>query len=68
VICLRAYKKLPGLHDLAVLVATLDGDIVGVQGRLDAYGVSAASASRLAQHYLDGYAWITPTTAPTALR
>jgi serine protease Do len=68
VICLRAYKRLPGLHDLAVLVATLDGDIIGVQGRLDAYGISAASASRLAQHYLDGYAWTTPTEAPTALR
>jgi serine protease Do len=68
VICLRAYKRLPGLHDLAVLVATLDGDIIGVQGRLDAYGISAASATRLAQHYLDGYAWTSPTEAPTALR
>jgi len=60
VICMRAYKKLEGLHDVAVLVATLDGSIGGVQGRLDAYGVSAASAQRLAQHYLDGYAWIAP--------
>ncbi len=60
VICLRAYKKLEGLHDLAVLVATLDGTQVGVQGRLDAFGISAASAQRLAQHYLDGYAWNTP--------
>lgn len=69
VICLRAYKKLPGLHDLAVLVATLDGSVVGVQGRLDAYGVSATSATRLAQHYLNGYAWIPPSPpAPTALR
>ena len=25
VVCLRAYKKLEGLHDLSVLVATLDG-------------------------------------------
>ena len=72
VICLRAYKKLPGLHDLAVLVATLDGDVIGVQGRLDAYGISATSATRLAQHYLNGYAWISPSPnaqpAPTALR
>jgi serine protease Do len=72
VICLRAYKKLPGLHDLAVLVATLDGDVIGVQGRLDAYGVSAASATRLAQHYLNGYAWISQSQnaqpAPTASR
>jgi serine protease Do len=57
VICLRAYKKLEGLHDLMVLVATLDGKVVGAQGRLDALGVSLASAQRLAQHYLDGFGW-----------
>ena len=57
VICLRAYKKLEGLHDLSVLVATLDGTHVGVQGRFDAKGISLASAQRLAQHYIDGYAW-----------
>jgi hypothetical protein len=67
VICLRAYKKLEGLHDLSVLVATLDGTQVGVQGRFDAHGVSFASAQRLAQHYLDGYAWTAPpgTTSGT---
>ena len=63
VICLRAYKKLEGLHDLAVLVATLDGRQEGVQGRLDAYGISATSAQKLAQHYLDGFAWNAPKTA-----
>ncbi len=57
VICLRAYKKLEGLHDMMVLVATLDGKTTGVQGRLDAHGISLASAQRLAQHYLDGFAW-----------
>ena len=60
VICLRAYKKLEGLHDMMVLVATLDGSTSGVQGRLDAHGLSLASAKRLAQHYLDGFAWNTP--------
>ena len=63
VICLRAYKKLPGLHDLSVLVATLDQPTTGVQGRFDAHGVSLASAQRLAQHYLDGFAWTAPKTA-----
>ncbi len=57
VICLRAYKKLPGLHDMMVLVATLDGNTSGAQGRLDAHGISLARAQRLAQHYLDGFAW-----------
>ncbi|MDO9074311.1 MAG: serine protease [Rubrivivax sp.] len=63
VVCMRAYKKLEGLHDLSVLVATLDGTQVGVQGRLDAFGISAASAQRLAQHYLDGFAWNTTNDA-----
>ena len=63
VVCLRAYKKLEGLHDLMVLVATLDGRTVGVQGRLDAHGVSLPSAQRLTQHYLDGFAWNPAKTA-----
>jgi S1-C subfamily serine protease len=66
VICLRAYKKLEGLHDLTVMVATLDGHTVGVQGRLDAHGVSLASAQRLAQHYLDGFAWTATNTPPAS--
>ncbi len=55
VVCLRAYKKLDGLHDLMVLVATLDGRTVGVQGRLDAMGVTLAGAERLSAHYLAGF-------------
>ena len=60
VICLRAYKKLEGLHDLVVLAATLDATQTGAQGRFEAHGVSFASAQALAQHYLDGFAWIPP--------
>jgi len=63
VACLRAYKKLEGLYDLSVLVATLDGTQAGVQGRFDARGVSFASAQRLAAHYLDGFAWIAAKNA-----
>ncbi|HEY1391904.1 MAG TPA: serine protease, partial [Methylibium sp.] len=40
VLCMRAYKKLAGLYDLSVLVATLDQSTAGVQGRFDARGVS----------------------------
>jgi hypothetical protein len=65
VVCLRAYKKLEGLHDLSVLVATLDGSQAGAQGRFDARGVSFASAQKLAQHYLNGFAWIAPKTDPS---
>ncbi|MDE2504168.1 MAG: trypsin-like peptidase domain-containing protein, partial [Burkholderiales bacterium] len=62
VVCLRAYKKLEGLYDLSVLVATLDGSQVGAQGRFDAHGVAFDSAQRLTQHYLDGYAWVNPAS------
>ncbi len=57
VTCLRAYKKLPQLYDVSVLVATLDQNRAGVQGRFDAQGVSFANAQRLARHYLEAYEW-----------
>jgi len=60
VVCMRAYKKLPQLYDVAVLVATLDQSRNGVQGRFDAQGVSFANAQRLAQHYLEAYRWVAP--------
>ena len=63
VVCLAAYKKLPGLYDLSVLTATLDGKTVGVQGRLDAHGISFDNAQRLTRHYLNGFGWTTPRTA-----
>ena len=56
-VCLRAYKKLPGLYDLAVLVATLDQPRSGVQGRFDAQGLSFANAQKLAKYYLEAYGW-----------
>lgn len=56
VLCMSAYKRLAGLYDLSVLVATLDQSTVGVQGRIDARGVSFDNAMRLAEHYLSGYA------------
>jgi hypothetical protein len=57
VVCLRAYKKLPKLYDVSVLVATLDQSQGGVQGRFDAQGVSFANAMVLSRHYLNAYAW-----------
>ena len=55
VLCMRAYKRLPGLYDLSLLVATLDAADSGVQGRFDAYGISFDNAERLAAHYLAGF-------------
>ncbi len=57
VVCLRAYRKLPQLYDVSVLVATLDQPQAGVQGRFDAQGLSFANAQKLAGHYLDAYGW-----------
>jgi serine protease Do len=57
VVCLSAYRKLVGLYDVSVLVATLDQAQAGVQGRFDAQGLSFANAQKLAKHYLEGYGW-----------
>jgi S1-C subfamily serine protease len=63
VLCLRAYKRLAGLYDVSLLVATLDAKDTGVQGRFDAYGVTLANAQRLAAHYLGGFG-VAPADAP----
>jgi hypothetical protein len=55
---MRAYKKLPQLYDVSVLVATLDQSEAGVQGRFDAQGVSFGNAQKHAQHYLDPFRWV----------
>jgi serine protease Do len=57
VVCLRAYRKLEGLHDLSVLVTTVDAAKQGALGRFDARGVSFDNALKLAAHYLEGFAW-----------
>lgn len=63
VVCISAYKKLPGLYRMGVLVATLDQSTGGVQGRLDAVGVSFENGLKLAQHYINGFGWIAPQNA-----
>ena len=55
VICMSAYKKLTGLYDVSVLVATLDSSRAGVQGRFEARGVSFDNALKLGAHYLAGF-------------
>ncbi len=57
VVCGRAYRKFPGLYDISVLVASLDDPLHGVQGRLDASGVSFANGLKLVKHYIEGFAW-----------
>jgi serine protease Do len=57
VMCVSGYKKLPGLYDMVVLVATVDSTKAGVLGRFDADGVSFDNALLLASHYLEGFGW-----------
>ncbi|MCP6134484.1 hypothetical protein NL393_35435, partial [Klebsiella pneumoniae] len=47
VVCLRAYRKLEGLHDLSILVTTVDSPTQGALGRFDARGVSFDNALKL---------------------
>ena len=57
VLCARAYRKFAGLYDMSVLVASLDDPLHGVQGRLDASGVSFGNGLKLVKHYVEGFAW-----------
>jgi serine protease Do len=57
VLCMRAYRRLPGLYDVTVLSQSVDARTEGVQGRFDARGVSFRNAMLLASHYLQGFAW-----------
>jgi serine protease Do len=57
VACFRAYKKLPGLYAVSVLVTSVDAKTEGVQGRFDAFGVSFSNALALSEFYLRGFGW-----------
>ncbi|MFO1249955.1 serine protease [Inhella sp.] len=55
VICLRAYRKMEGVHDLTVLLTAVDHPTQGLLGRFDARGVSFDAAMQLARHFIQGY-------------
>ena len=60
VVCMNAYRKLVGLYDVSVLVASVNRPTQGVQGRMDARGVSFANGLKLVAQYLDGFKWEAP--------
>lgn len=64
VLCLRGYKKLPGLYEMSLLVTVIEGLDTGVQGRFNAFGVSLANAQRLAAHYLGAFGVNAPASRP----
>jgi len=55
--CVRAYKKLRGLYDAVLKVASLNSNRDGVQSTLVLSGVSFENAERFARRYLESIAW-----------
>ncbi|RKH57632.1 S1 family peptidase [Corallococcus aberystwythensis] len=56
-ICLRAYRRFPGLYDLVLRAATLNATTHGVDTSLTLGGFSAENARKLARRYLEGLSW-----------
>lgn len=57
VVCMSAYRKLPGLYDMTVLATTLNQSTQGVLGRLDVRGIGFDNGLKLAERYLQAYKW-----------
>jgi S1-C subfamily serine protease len=55
--CLRAYKKFPGLYDLVLRAAALPSGTQGVDSSLTLAGFSPDNARKLARRYLEGLSW-----------
>ncbi|MCE9670251.1 serine protease [Myxococcus stipitatus] len=56
-LCLRAYRRFPGLYDLVLRAATLNASTSGVDTSLTLGGFTAENARRLARRYLEGLSW-----------
>lgn len=54
VMCLRAYRKFPGLYDFTLLAASTDSAKTSLQSRFDASGVSYENGMRSSKAFLDG--------------
>ena len=57
VLCLSAYRKLEGLYNVSLLMATVQQPQSGVLSRLNASGLTFDHAQRLIAHYMRGFAW-----------
>ncbi|MFP2911442.1 S1C family serine protease [Pyxidicoccus sp. 3LFB2] len=56
-LCLRAYRKFPGLYDVVLRAATLNAGTSGVDTSLTLAGFTADNGRRLARRYLEGLSW-----------
>ncbi len=57
VLCLRSYKKLEGLYDAVLKVATLNNGSSGVVSTVELGGVSYENAMLFTEKYLKGISW-----------
>jgi S1-C subfamily serine protease len=56
VMCVRAYRKFPGLYDFSLLTASTDDSLMNLQSRLDARGVSYENGMRAARAFMESLA------------
>jgi serine protease Do len=56
-LCLRAYKRFPGLYDLVLRAATLPSNNQGVDTSFTLAGFTPENARKIARHYLEGLSW-----------
>jgi hypothetical protein len=56
-LCLRAYTKLEGIHDLVLNAVTVNEDTVGLQSTLSLQGFSFENALAFSRLYLASLAW-----------
>ena len=53
VLCVRAYRKFAGLYDFSLLIASTDQNLLNLQSRLNARGVSYENGLRISRIFLD---------------
>jgi serine protease Do len=56
-LCLRAYKRFPGIYDMVLRAAALPAGTQGVDTSLTLAGFSPENAQRLARRYLEAMTW-----------
>lgn len=56
-LCMRAYRKFPGLYDLVLRAATLNASTSGVDTSLTLAGFTADNGRKLARRYLEALSW-----------
>ena len=57
VVCMSAYRKLPGLYTMTVLAASVNQPTQGVLGRMDVQGIAFDNGMKLASQYLKAFRW-----------